>query len=124
MFQAQTEGGPVWGSNKRGKDTMLMKTVVIDSLERISVLGNAGSSPELTAIGGDDPTKSVAALNTLEQLVTSLPLDDEVSGNLLDLGSDIFSQGSEDGFRRGFRLAVHLMTECQEGADTRGKDER
>ncbi len=101
-----------------------MKTVVIDSLERISVLGNAGSSPELTAIGGDDPTKSVASLNTLEQLVTSLPLDDEVSGNLLDLGSDIFSQGSEDGFRRGFRLAVRLMTECQEGADTRGKDER
>lgn len=103
-----------------------MKTAVIDSLERISVFGNAGSTPEITTIAGDDPEKSCDALDALERLAASLSPDGKTENALLDLGSEIFSCGEKSGFRRGFRLAARLMVEslgAPEGPETGGKDD-
>lgn len=88
-----------------------MKTAVIDSLERISVFGNAGSTLEITTIAGDDPEKSCDALDALERLAASLTLDEETENTLMDIGAKIFASGGETGFRRGFRVAARLMVE-------------
>ena len=88
-----------------------MKTAVIDSLEHISVIGNAGSTPELTEISGDDPGVSCDALDALERLTEAFVLDEKVRNELVDLGADIFSSGNETGFRRGFRVGARLMLE-------------
>lgn len=88
-----------------------MKTTVIDALEAITILHNAGSTPELAAISGDDPTASCEPLDKLEQLLESLSMGDETAGTIMDIGSGIFSQGEEYGFRRGFRVATRLMME-------------
>ena len=92
-----------------------MKTAVIDSLEHISVLGNAGSTPELAAISGDDPEESCEAQDELERLAVSLALDEEAEIALMGIGSQIFTSGAESGFRRGFRVAVRLMVESLGG---------
>lgn len=88
-----------------------MKTAVIDSLERISVSGNAGSTPELAAISGDNPARISKSMGALEQMLLSLSLDKETVNALMNIGSDILTDGGEDGFRRGFRVAMRLMME-------------
>lgn len=93
---------------------MDMKTVVIDSLERISVRGNAGSTPELIAVSGDDPSQVSKSLATLEQMLSSLSLDNDTVNALMDIGADIMTDGGEYGFRRGFRVATRLMMESLE----------
>ena len=88
-----------------------MKTTLIDALDGITVLHNAGATPELAAISGDDPVSSNEVLNELEQLLESLTMDDETAMELIDLGTDLFVRGENCGFRRGFRVAVRLMME-------------
>ena len=97
-----------------------MKTPIIDSLFGITLTGNAGSSPELVAISGEDLSISSEALNEMEQLLMSLTLDDKVFNSLMNMGSAIFADGEEYGFRRGFRVAMHLMTECLQGQEVDG----
>lgn len=86
-----------------------MKTPVIDSLEHISVFGNAGSSPTLAKISGDSFEKNCEALDQLENLLESLQMDEKTLYKFLDIGADIFSSGTESGFRRGFRVGVFLL---------------
>lgn len=101
-----------------------METPIIDSLFGITHRGNAGSSPELVAIGGEDLAVSSKVLNELEQLLTPLTMDNKVFGSIMDMGSDIFAHGEEYGFRRGFRVAVHLMMESLHTPGTgSGKEE-
>ena len=88
-----------------------MKTPFIDSLYGITLSGNSGSTPELVAISGEDLAISNRALGALEDMLTSLTMDDEVFGSIMDMGSAIFARGEEYGFRRGFRVAVRLMAE-------------
>lgn len=99
-----------------------MKTTVIDALEAITILHNAGSTPELAAISGENQDGDNEALDGLEQLLASLSMDDETSGKLLDAGCSIFTHGEEYGFRRGFRVATRLMMESlvvQDQRDTK-----
>lgn len=91
-----------------------MKTTVIDSLNGITIRGNAGSSPELVAISGETLDKACRPLDSLERLLASLTMDDETASELMDAGSSIFARGEERGFRRGFRVAVRLMMESVE----------
>lgn len=100
-----------------------MKTPIIDSLEGITILHNAGSTPELAAISGDDPASTDGALNELEQLLTSLTMDDEVYGQIMDAGLGIFTCGEEYGFRRGFRVAARLMAESLLAPESGGRGE-
>lgn len=100
-----------------------MDTPIIDSLEGITILHNAGSTPELAAISGDDPASANEALNELENLLTSLTMDDEVFGQIMDAGSGIFARGEEYGFRRGFRVAARLMAESLLASETGGGKE-
>lgn len=90
---------------------MDMKTVVIDSLEHISTSGNAGSTPELVAVSGDKPDQICEPMGALEQLLSSLSLDHETVDTLMNIGSDILTDGEVSGFRRGFRVATRLMME-------------
>ena len=91
-----------------------MKTTVIDSLNGITIRGNAGSSPELVAISGEKLDKACNPLDNLELLLASLSMDDKTAGKIMDTGSSIFARGEECGFRRGFRVAVRLMMESVE----------
>lgn len=100
-----------------------METPIIDSLFGITHRGNAGSSPELVAIGGEDLAVSSKVLDELEQLLTPLTMDNKVFGSIMDMGSAIFADGEEYGFRRGFRVAVQLMTECMQAPGTAGRKE-
>ena len=100
-----------------------MQTPIIDSLDGITIYGNAGSSPELTAISGDDPAKANEATDKLEQLLESLAMDAETFNSILDMGSEIFLSGEEYGFRRGFRVAVRLMAESLLVPETGGRTE-
>ena len=104
-----------------------MKTPVIDSLAGITIFGNAGSTPELTAISGDSPDKADEAMDAMEQLVRSLALDykiyDRTVFSIMDMGSEIFSHGEECGFRRGFRVATRLMAESLLAPETGGRTE-
>ena len=95
-----------------------MKTAVIDSLERVSVIGNAGSTPELVKISGDDPGENCNALDALERLAEAFALDEKVRNELIDLGAGIFTSGGESGFRRGFRLGARLMLETLGAPET------
>lgn len=91
-----------------------METPVIDSLERISIFGNAGSTPKLVKVSGDDPTETCTGLDALDELLDALPLEDKAANEIRDLASSIFSFGAESGFRRGFRVAARLMVEIME----------
>lgn len=86
-----------------------MKTPVIDSIRMAS---NDGIYPELDSIAGGNRNKCGEALEPLEKLLDSLPLDTGTINKILDLGADLFSAGAESGFRRGFRIGARLMTEC------------
>lgn len=88
-----------------------MKTPVIDSLEHISVFGNAGSTSEIVEIAGDIQDSGPSGLDALDDLLDSLPLEDRTANEIRDLASNIFSGGAESGFRRGFRVGVRLMVE-------------
>lgn len=100
-----------------------MKTPIIDSLGVITILHNAGSTPELAAISGDDPAASGEALDALEQMLESLTADEETFGQIMDMGSGLFARGEEYGFRRGFRVAVRLMAESLLAPETGGRTE-
>ena len=86
-----------------------MKTPVIDSLEHISVFGNAGSAHELVEIAGD--IQDCSGLDALDELLDSLPLKNETANKIRDLASNVFAFGAESGFRRGFRVGARLMVE-------------
>lgn len=89
-----------------------MKTPVIDSLERISVFGNAGSTSDLVELAGDGQDSGSAGLDALDELLDSLHLEDKTANEIRDLASNIFTFGEESGFRRGFRVGTRLMMEC------------
>lgn len=88
-----------------------MKTPVMDSLEHISVFGDAGSTHELVEIAGDIQDSGPSGLDALDELLDSLPLKNETANKIRDLASNVFSFGAESGFRRGFRVGVRLMVE-------------
>lgn len=89
-----------------------MKPIVVDALERISLLGNSGSTRELAEVAGNVQNSGELGLDALEELLGSLPLNTEEADKLRDLAADIFANGEASGFRRGFRVGARLMLEC------------
>lgn len=88
-----------------------MKTPVIDSLGRITVLGNAGSTHELAEIAGYSKYKSDSVLHDLEQILAPLRLDETIFAQIVDQGTAIFVDGETYGFRRGCRVGARLTAE-------------
>lgn len=88
-----------------------MRMTIVDAIEGISTRGNAGSTPELLAICGDDPMDRGEALEELDSPLNSLRLDDKTDGQIRDLAGDIAAEGGQRGFRRGFRAGARLMLE-------------
>ncbi len=97
-----------------------MKTPVIDSLERISVKDNVGSTPEIVKASGDDPTEICTDLDALDKLLDTLPLEAKAANEIRGLVSNIFAFGAESGFRRGFRVGARLMVEILGAPETGG----
>lgn len=91
-----------------------MKTPVIDSIRMAS---NDGIYPELEKIARRNRDECGAALEPLEKTLDSLPLDEAAVVEIMDLGADLFSEGAEAGFRRGFRVEARLMLESLEAPE-------
>lgn len=94
-----------------------MKLPIIDAIGCISIKGNAGSTPELLAISGNDPTDRGEALEKLDSLLDALGLDAKTDGQIRDLAAFAASEGEARGFRRGFRMGARLMMECLGGPE-------
>lgn len=98
-----------------GTEAKPMKMPVIDSIRMAS---NDGIYPELEKIAGTGRDICGEKLESLEKLLDSMPLNERAAIEILDHGADLFAEGAESGFRRGFRVGTHLMMECCLDAST------
>lgn len=92
-----------------GTEENPMKTPVIDSIRMAS---NDGIYPGLEQIAGKNRDECGEKLEQMEKLLDSLLLNERTAVEILDQGADLFAEGAESGFRRGFRIGARLMVEC------------
>lgn len=95
-----------------------MEQIVIDALHAAA---SDNIYPALSRFMKKPNDRELAELDELGTLLDSLTMDDDTRRQIEDKASDVYSSGTEQGFRDGFRLAVRLMLECLEGPETGGQ---